>query len=466
MVDKNGDCQTSRKAIADIFADFYEQLYSATQQTAKTDSAETSTLIPFTLSELTQALRSLKSNRCADTAGIRAEMLKKGGKHLLETLLELYNVILSGSMELPASWKHSVISVIHKSGDVTQPQNYRPISIIPMLYKLFSKLLYRRLYPILDAAQSRDQAGFRSDYSTIDHMFVFTMLQEKSEEFNLNTWVAAIDFRKAFDSISQHYLWDALEEQNVPLGYIRILKNLYAGQTAQVRTDALSRSFEIHRGTKQGDPLSSLLFNALLEKVMSKVKHSFIEKRYGVQMGLGSANSKDDTRLTNLRFADDVLVVGSSLKQVTEMLSLMREETSKCGLELHPEKTKIISSTNRQNRPRNKYAHVGDMRIEILARTGEIKYLGRRITFEDAQRVELKNRLRGAWAKFMEHKDELTRKTYALSDRLRLFDAVVTPAVLYGAETWTLTKEMERALRTTYASCNPRTRQEKDPKTN
>ena len=84
-----------------------------------------------------------------------------------------------------------------------------------MLYKLFSKLLYRRLYPILDAAQSRDQAGFRSNYSTIDHMFVFTMLQEKSEEFNLNTWVAAIDFRKAFDSISQEYLWQALQEQNV-----------------------------------------------------------------------------------------------------------------------------------------------------------------------------------------------------------------------------------------------------------
>jgi hypothetical protein len=89
------------------------------------------------------------------------------------------------------------------------------------------------------------------------------------------------------------------------------------------------------------------------------------------------------------------------------------------------------------------------MRIEILPRTSEVKYLGRQITFENAQRAELKNRLRGAWAKFMEHKDELTKRKYALSDRLRLFDAVVTPAVLYGAETWTLTKEMERALRTT-----------------
>ena len=449
MVDRDGNHQTDRKTIADIFAQFYEELYSSAQQALATDTSERTVPTLFTLSELSQALKSLKRNRCADRNGIRAEMLKEGGKHLLEKLLELYNAILTGDMEPPASWKHSVISVIHKSGDTMQPKNYRPISIIPMLYKLFSKLMYKRLYPILDAAQCRDQAGFRNGYSTVDHMFVFSMLQQKSEEFNLNTWIAAIDFKKAFDSISQQYLWEALEEQHVPRGYIRILRNLCAGQTAQVKTDVLSRNFEIHRGTKQGDPLSSLLFNALLERVMAKVKPAFMNKKYGVQMGSGLTDTKDETRLTNLRFADDVLVVGSSLKQVTEMLRLLKAETGRCGLELHPEKTKIISSTNRQNRPRSKYAQVGDMKIEVLARTGEIKYLGRQITFTDAQRAEMKNRLRGAWAKFMEHKDELTKKAYSLSDRLRLFDAVVTPAVLYGAETWTLTKEMERTLRTT-----------------
>ena len=449
MMDRDGQYRTDRKGIAEIFADFYEQLYSSAQQTSTNGIPQTTFVAPFTLHELTHALKNLKRNRCADTTGIRAEMLKEGGKHLLDKLLELYNAVLSGNMKPPASWKHSVISVIHKTGDITQPQNYRPISIIPMLYKLFAKLMYKRLYPILDGAQCRDQAGFRSNCSTVDHMFVFSMLHEKSQEFNLNTWVAAIDFKKAFDSIDQEYLWEALEEQKVASGYIRIIRNLYAGQSAQVKTDVLSRNFQIHRGTKQGDPLSSLLFNALLEKVMCKVKPIFMEKKYGIQMGYGSTNSRDDTRLTNLRFADDVLVVGSSLKQVTEMLLLLKTETEKCGLELHPEKTKILSSTNRQNRPRNKYTHVGDMRIEILARTGALKYLGRQITFEDAQRVELSNRIRGAWSKFMEYKNELTKKTYALSDRLRLFDSVVSPTVLYGSETWTLTKDMERALKTT-----------------
>ena len=162
MIDKNGQLQTDRKNIADIFAEFYEDLYASREESETLDPILVSQVPPFTLKELTDAVKSLRSKKCADTAGIRAEMLKVGGEHLLSKLLELYNMILSGSTQPPVSWKHSVISIIHKSGDVMQPQNYRPICIIPVLYKLFSKLMYKTLYPIVDKAQCRDQAGFRN----------------------------------------------------------------------------------------------------------------------------------------------------------------------------------------------------------------------------------------------------------------------------------------------------------------
>ena len=89
------------------------------------------------------------------------------------------------------------------------------------------------------------------------------------------------------------------------------------------------------------------------------------------------------------------------------------------------------------------------MKIEVLPRNGKIKYLGRQITFENGTVVELSNRIKAAWAKFMQYKSELTKKHYSLSDRLRLFEAVVTPTVLYGSEAWTMTAEMSRLLRTT-----------------
>ena len=84
MMDKDGQCQTDRKAIADIFGDFYEQLYSFAEQPRSDITGEVSSLPPFTMNELVQAVKGLKRNTCADEAGIRAEMLKEGGRHLLE----------------------------------------------------------------------------------------------------------------------------------------------------------------------------------------------------------------------------------------------------------------------------------------------------------------------------------------------------------------------------------------------
>ena len=78
------------------------------------------------------------------------------------------------------------------------------------------------------------------------------------------------------------------------------------------------------------------------------------------------------------------------------------------------------------------------MKIEVLPRDGKVKYLGRQITFENGTVVELSNRIKAAWAKFMQYKQELTTKQYSLFDRF-----------LYGSETWTLTKEMSKLLRTT-----------------
>ena len=435
----------SELALQTFFTEFYEELYSSTRDAEQNEETGNTPVTAFMRTELVSAIKGLKSNKCKDTAGIKAEMLKMGGESLVDVLLELYNRVVTQTMEIPKSWKHSVITVLYKSGDAMLPQNYRPICIIPILYKLFSKLLYNRLYPILDKAQCADQAGFRHRFSTVDHMFVCTMVFEKSEEFQLNSWIAALDFKKAFDSIDQKYLWQALGEQEVPKGYIDVLRNLYRNQSAQVKTDKMSRKFTIEKGTKQGDPLSSLLFNSLLEKMMTTVKTKIFGKKYGIQLG-----SSDSSRITNLRFADDVLLIGRSLTQITSMLEEVYKEAQACGLQLHPEKTKIITSTNRtEGRPRNRNVKIGDMKIEILTRDTAIKYLGRKISFGEYHEDELASRIRAGWAKFAQHKQELTSKHYSLNDRLRLFTSVITPTVLYGSECWTMTKIMDNALKTT-----------------
>jgi hypothetical protein len=196
--------------------------------------------------------------------------------------------------------------VLFKKGERQDPANYRPIALLNILYKVFAKVLDARIGHILDSAQSVDQAGFRPGFGCEDHLFSIVLLAEKASEFQLPIWVAAIDFQKAFDTVDHRGIWSALSKMGVPLVYIRTLALMYRDQSGEIITDKVSKRFKIRRGTKQGDPLSPKIFNAVLEKVLHDPQNQWRSKGWGVQVG-----ADESSRLCNLRFADDLLLVAT-----------------------------------------------------------------------------------------------------------------------------------------------------------
>ena len=128
-------------------------------------------------------------------------------------------------------------------------------------------------------------------------------------------WTATIDFMKAFDSITHKSIWNALKSCGIEHDYISLLKKLYRDQKATVLTDEESDMFEIKEGTKQGDPLSSLLFNTVLQKALEDDIPRW-QKKKGMGIHL-SDNGRDC--LTDMRFADDVLLFASSKEQLQNM---------------------------------------------------------------------------------------------------------------------------------------------------
>jgi hypothetical protein len=247
------------------------------------------------------------------------------------------NSVISPDAPPPKEWKENVFKVLFKSGDRRQAKNYRPICVLPLLYKLFSSMLYSRLQPVLEKELQQDQAGFRKLFSTVDHLHAFAQIQEKSSEWNVELWTCLLDFQKAFDSVEHKAIWEALGHQGIGRGYIDIIRKLYTSQVGRVSVDCkMSRGFCLGRGTKQGDPLSTLLFNAVLEAVFRDVRGKWKEHKYGIKMSIGLEN-----RLTSLCFADDVLLLATSMKELKVMMQDLIEAAARRGLAAHDEKSRF-----------------------------------------------------------------------------------------------------------------------------
>ena len=115
-----------------------------------------------------------------------------------------------------------------------------------------------RIKSTLEGAQSREQAGFRSGVCCDDHLFTVRILSDWMNEFGRPLWICALDFRKVFDSVEHSSIWGVLRRHGVNNTYIQILAELYDRQCGKVAGKLVSKSFDIKRGTKQGDPLSPI----------------------------------------------------------------------------------------------------------------------------------------------------------------------------------------------------------------
>ena len=137
-------------------------------------------------------------------------------------------------------------------------------------------------------------------------------------------WTATVDFTKAFDFHHPQVNFGTPSNFcNIEHGYISLLKKIYRDQNASVQTDEESNIFEIRKGTKQGDPLSSLLFNTFLQY---SLKDDIL--RWQKKKGMGkNLTDKDHDCLTNVRFADDVLLLASSEEQMRKMLCECKKST-------------------------------------------------------------------------------------------------------------------------------------------
>ena len=133
--------------------------------------------------------------------------------------------------------------------------NYRPISLLSHMYKLFTRILPQRMEKVLDENQPREQAGFRKKgYSTVDYLQTINQLTEKCNEFKRPLCIGHIDYEKAFDSIEHESIFRAQRSIGINETYITILEDTYTGATPRVHIDSRLRRNTNTKSREAGRP--------------------------------------------------------------------------------------------------------------------------------------------------------------------------------------------------------------------
>ena len=144
------------------------------------------------------------------------------------------------------------------------------------------------------------QAGFRKGRGTSDQIANIHWIIEKSREFQKNIYFCFIDYTKAFDCVDHNKLWKILQEMGMPDHLTCLLRNLYAGQEATVRTGhGTTDWFQIRKGVRQGCILSPCLFNLYVECIMRNA--GLDEAQAGIKIAGRNIN--------NFRYADDTTLM-------------------------------------------------------------------------------------------------------------------------------------------------------------
>ena len=178
--DNEGNTKSTRNGIAEVFATFYQSLYSAPHEAFGETLREQKNITGQDLrSDVEQCIKKLKRRKACAEDGLVAEMLKDGGRDMIDAISDVFADLLNGETRAPESWNISKIVVLFKKGDATLPKNYRPIAIIPVLSKLYSSVLLRRMEHVLDNVKTPEEMGFRKGYGCCDLVHCLRMVSEK-----------------------------------------------------------------------------------------------------------------------------------------------------------------------------------------------------------------------------------------------------------------------------------------------
>ena len=263
--------------------------------------------------EIVNVIQSLKGGKACGIDGISPEIIKFAPSIFTDILYDLFQkCFLLGTF--PDQWKVGLIHPVYKKGDKNNPASYRPITLLCIMSKLFTRILSNRLNSWLEehGILSPAQAGFRKNFSTIDNCFVIhTAISKALRQPRGKLYTAFIDLKAAFDNLDRKILFRKLVAIGIRGQFLKILHEMYRSVRSRVKcTDGLTPEFECTTGVRQGDNLSPILFSLYLndlEDILCNCTYPGIK-----------INNKN---LCCLLYADDIVIFSYNAFSLQKLLN-------------------------------------------------------------------------------------------------------------------------------------------------
>ena len=313
--------------------------------------------------ELDRIVSKLKNKKAMGIDGIPNEIMKCSDVRRL--LIVYFNKCFNLGL-VPSLWLKAIIVPVPKSAtkDPCVPLNYRGISLLSCVYKLYSGVLNNRIMNYLEDLDFfvEEQNGFRRGRSCQDHLFCITSIIRNRLTFSKPTYAAFVDMQKAFDWIDRDLLFLKLLINNINGKIYKAIKSMYTNTIGAIKLNGLQTDwFDCISGVRQGDVLSTTLFNVYINDLAKEIK----SLNFGIPV--------EGYNLSILLYADDIVLLSETEDDLQCMLDKLHEWCIKWNMKVNETKTNVVHFRLKNQLKTNYVFHLGETILDV---NEKYKYLG------------------------------------------------------------------------------------------
>lgn len=407
------DKQTTDYPPEGVMTPFWERLMTSECETSPGAGSPKKTYdelwFPITPLEISKALPPAGTAPGPD--GLSARDLREVPADILT---RVFNIIMLGRM-LPKHLLESRTILIPKKDNADQPSDFRPITVSSVLARTLHKVLANRMSRLIPL-DSRQKA-FRPIDGCAENIFLLDFVLSYCRQRFKSIYIASLDVMKAFDSVSHQAIRDTLRDAGVPARMVGYIMNSYGESVTKLKgKDWTSRPIRPGRGVKQGDPLSPMIFNLIINRLFA-----MLPEEVGLKIG--------ETKLNAMGFADDLILMATTPMGLQSMLDTSAGYLQKCGLVVNASKcftvsVRALAKSKKTVIDADQVFTCLGQEIPALRRSEEWKYLGVPFTPE--------GRVMGRPLENLRHDlDKLTRAPLKPQQRLFALRTVVLPGLYH-----------------------------------